>query len=1077
MSLDKSLKKVMIIGSGPIIIGQAAEFDYSGTQACTAVREEGIETVLVNSNPATIMTDNHVADKVYIEPLTLESIEKIISIEKPDGILAGFGGQTALNLAMRLEEEGILNKYDVKLLGTDSVTIKKAEDREAFKELMQEIDEPIPESIIANSLEECQVFVEEHGFPVIIRPAYTLGGTGGGIAENQEQLVEFCKSGIDKSPIGQILLEQSIAGWKEVEYEVIRDKKDNCIIICNMENMDPVGVHTGDSIVVAPSQTLTDKEYQMLRDSSLKIIRALKIEGGCNIQFGLDPKSKKYIVIEVNPRVSRSSALASKAVGYPIAKIGAKIAIGYSLDELKNYVTKNSSACFEPALDYIVVKFPKWPFDKFGKAMRTLGTQMKATGEVMAIGRSFESAFLKALTSLEGKFTGLRMFSVMDMDEEALVEKIKKCDDERVFALSEAIRRDFSNERLHDLTKIDYWFLNGIRKIVKMEEHLKNDKFDNALLYEAESMGFTDKEISDLTDHSTEEIINIRKEKDILPVYKMVDTCSGEFDAKTPYYYSCYEQEDENVIADQKKILVLGSGPIRIGQGIEFDYSCVHGVWAIKEAGYQSLMINNNPETVSTDFDIADKLYFESLYIDNIMNIIRAEKPEGVIVQLGGQTSVNLAEGLTKNGVNILGTSFESMDLAEDREKFGNFLDKLNIPSPTGNAVTSVEEALQTVEKIGYPVVVRPSYVIGGRAMEVVHDDEGLIRYMEEAVGLSSKHPVLIDRYVRGTEIEVDAISDGEDILIPGIMEHIEKTGVHSGDSISVYPHITLSDETVEKLVTYTKKIAKGLKTVGLINIQYVFDGEEIYVIEVNPRASRTVPILSKVTGVPMVKLAVNAMLGQKLKDCAYGTGLMKNKDLFAVKVPVFSGEKLTDVDMYLGPEMKSTGEVLGMDTNLDMAVYKGFVASGISIPTSGSLYASLREVDKNEAGLEIVRDYVKLGFEIFGSISTASYLNKNKIPCKLISQNEVEKQIKSGKINMMINTPTRGNSKYSVGFKIRRKCIEHRIPLFTCIETAEAFKTAIEIQKDIELGKNEVQYRTVSAYMNEEKLSVDQSN
>ncbi len=1063
MSLDKSLKKVLIIGSGPIIIGQAAEFDYSGTQACTAVREEGIETVLVNSNPATIMTDNHVADKVYIEPLTLESLEKIISIEKPDGILAGFGGQTALNLAMNLEEAGILSKYDVKLLGTDSVTIKKAEDREAFKDLMQEIDEPIPESIIANNLAECEAFVEEHGYPVIIRPAYTLGGTGGGIAENHEQLVNTCKSGIEKSPIGQILLEQSIAGWKEIEYEVIRDKKDNCIIICNMENMDPVGVHTGDSIVVAPSQTLTDKEYQMLRDSSLKIIRALKIEGGCNIQFGLDPKSKKYIVIEVNPRVSRSSALASKAVGYPIAKIAAKIAIGYSLDELKNYVTKNSSACFEPALDYIVVKFPKWPFDKFGNAMRTLGTQMKATGEVMAIGRSFESAFLKALTSLEGKFTGLRMFTIMDMSDEELLEKIGKCDDERVFALSEAIRRGVSNEKLHEITKVDYWFLNGLRRIIAMEVRLRDEDFGSDLLYDAESMGFTDKEISDLTGLTTEEIIGVRNIKNIQPTYKMVDTCSGEFDAETPYYYSCYEEEDENVISDQKKILVLGSGPIRIGQGIEFDYSCVHGVWAIKEAGYQSLMINNNPETVSTDFDIADKLYFESLYIDNIMNVIRSEKPEGVVVQLGGQTSVNLAEGLTKHGVKILGTSFESMDLAEDREKFGNFLNALEIPSPTGNAVTSVEEGLETVKKLGYPVVVRPSYVIGGRAMEVVHDDEGLIRYMTEAVSLSSKHPVLIDKYVRGTEIEVDAICDGEDILIPGIMEHVEKTGVHSGDSISIYPHVTLSDETVDKLVSYTKKIATGLKTVGLINIQYVFDGEDVYVIEVNPRASRTVPILSKVTGVPMVKLAVNAMLGKMLKDSEYGTGLMENKDLFAVKVPVFSGEKLTDVDMYLGPEMKSTGEVLGMDRNLDMAIYKGFVASGIRIPTGGALYASLKEVDRNEEGLEVIRGYVNLGFEMLGSVSTTSYLKKNGIECRTLPQYEVENYIKEGKISMMINTPTRGNYKMSAGFRIRRKCIEQRIPLFTCIETAKAFKTAIRIKNSGE----EVKYHTVKDYLN----------
>lgn len=1062
MPLDKSLKKVMIIGSGPIIIGQAAEFDYSGTQACTAVREEGIETVLVNSNPATIMTDEHVADKVYIEPLNLESIEKIISIERPDGILAGFGGQTALNLAMNLEEAGILDKYNTKLLGTDSVTIRKAEDREAFKDLMLEIDEPIPESVIANNIEECMTFVEEHGYPVIIRPAYTLGGTGGGIAENEEKLREFCKSGIENSPISQILLEQSIAGWKEVEYEVIRDGKDNCIIICNMENMDPVGVHTGDSIVVAPSQTLTDKEYQMLRDSSLKIIRSLKIEGGCNIQFGLDPVSKKYIVIEVNPRVSRSSALASKAVGYPIAKIGAKIAIGYSLDELKNYVTKNSSACFEPTLDYIVVKFPKWPFDKFGKAMRTLGTQMKATGEVMAIGRSFEFAFLKALTSLEGKFTGLRMFSIMDMSDEELYKKIRKCDDERVFALSEAIRRNMSNEELYEITHIDKWFLNGLRKIIAMEERLKNDTFDNALLYDAESMGFTDKEISDLTGLTVSEIIDIRSEKHIQPVYKMVDTCAGEFDAKTPYYYSCYEEEDENIISENKKILVIGSGPIRIGQGIEFDYSCVHGVWAIKEAGYQSIMVNNNPETVSTDFDIADKLYFESLYIDNIMNIIRSEKPEGVIVQLGGQTSVNLAEALSKNGVKILGTSYESMDLAEDREKFGNFLETLNIPCPKGNAVTNIEEALRTVEELGYPVVVRPSYVIGGRAMEVVQDEDGLIRYMTEAVSLSSKYPVLIDKYVSGIEIEVDAISDGTDILIPGIMEHVEKTGVHSGDSISVYPHISLSEETVNKLVSYTKAIAKDLKTVGLINIQYVFDGKDIYVIEVNPRASRTVPILSKVTGVPMVKLAVNAMLGQKLSDSEYGTGLMENKNLYAVKVPVFSGEKLTDVDMYLGPEMKSTGEVLGIDKELDKAIYKGFVASGIKIPTSGSIYASLREVDKNEEGLEIIKSYADMGFKIYGSVSTAKFLKENNVDCKMIPQYEVEKAIKNGDINMMINTPTRGNNKLSLGFRIRRKMIENRIPLFTCIDTAKAFKTAIDIKRNNE----EISYRTVKEYL-----------
>ncbi|WP_129596662.1 carbamoyl-phosphate synthase (glutamine-hydrolyzing) large subunit [Anaerophilus nitritogenes] len=1061
MPVNNKLKRVMIIGSGPIVIGQAAEFDYSGTQACKAIKEEGIYTILVNSNPATIMTDTNIADKVYIEPLTIDSLSKIIEKERPDGILAGFGGQTALNLAMELEKTGVLKKYEVQLLGTDSQTIKQAEDREAFRDLMIQIHEPIPESIIATKLKECEDFVAEHGYPVIIRPAYTLGGTGGGIANNHDQLIQICQSGIENSPIGQILLEQSVAGWKEIEYEVIRDKKDNCIIVCNMENMDPVGVHTGDSIVVAPSQTLRDEEYQMLRASSIKIIRSLKIEGGCNIQFALDPKSNNYIVIEVNPRVSRSSALASKAAGYPIAKIGAKIAIGYSLDELKNYVTQNSSACFEPSLDYIVVKFPKWPFDKFQRAKRTLGTQMKATGEVMAISRDFESAILKALTSLEGRFTGLRMFSIMDMTDEDLIDKIKLCDDERIFALAEGVRRGTPVSKLHELTKIDLWFLNKIKNIIHMEQRISNEKIDENLLYEAEKMGFTDREISDLSGVDHEQIHLMRKQHKIKPVYKMVDTCSGEFEAKTPYYYSCYEQEDENIISEKKKIIVIGSGPIRIGQGIEFDYSCVHGVWAIKNAGYESIMINNNPETVSTDFDTADKLYFESLYIDHVMDIIDKEKPEGVILQLGGQTSVNLAEKLNKRGVNILGTSYHSMDLAEDRDKFRDFLEEINIPSPTGLAITSMEEALKGVEKIGYPVVVRPSYVIGGRAMQVVHDEIGLRRYIEEAVTLSKKYPVLMDRYVKGIEIEVDAIGDGEDVLIPGIMEHIERTGVHSGDSISVYPYLSLKEETVQKLVDYTKRIVNGLKIVGLVNIQYVFDGKDIYVIEVNPRASRTVPILSKVTDIPMVKIAVETMLGKKLKDTSYGTGLMKNKELYAVKVPVFSGEKLTDVDMYLGPEMKSTGEVLGIDKEIEKALYKGFKGAGYKIPTQGGIYVSLRDVDKKE-GIELIKDYEKMGFVIYASQGTSEFLNEKEVSCETIPLDKISKYIVDGKISMMINTPTRGNNEKSLGFKVRRKMSEYRLPIFTCIDTAKIFKTAIRMKKDNE----HIDYKPLNEYL-----------
>ena len=1059
MPLDKSIKKALIIGSGPIIIGQAAEFDYSGTEAAKAIKEEGIETILVNSNPATIMTDYNISDKVYIEPLTVEALEKIIEKERPDGILAGFGGQTALNLAMKLKEEKILEKYNVRLLGVNSEAIKKAEDRDEFKKLMEEIKEPVPKSIIATSVDECVDFVNMYGFPVIIRPAYTLGGTGGGIADNMEQLLEIADRGITLSPIGQILLEQSVAGWKEIEYEVIRDKKDNCIIICNMENIDPVGVHTGDSIVVAPSQTLRDSEYQMLRTAAIKIIRSLKIEGGCNIQYALDPVSNNYIVIEVNPRVSRSSALASKAVGYPIAKIASKIAIGYSLDELKNYVTKNSSACFEPTLDYCVVKIPKWPFDKFNTALRTLGTQMKATGEVMSIDRTFENALLKAITSLEGKFTGIRLEGLETLTDIELFEKLKEQDDERIFVIAELMRRGVTNSKIYEITKVDNWFLDRIKCIIDMEISLTKDK-SNENIIKAKKMGFTVAEIGRLTGLLEDEIRKILKDNNVAPVFKIVDTCSGEFEAETPYYYSCYEEYDENEIWEDKKIIVLGSGPIRIGQGIEFDYCCVHGVWGIHEAGYKSIIINNNPETVSTDFDTADKLYFESLYIDNVLDIIEKEKPYGVIVQFGGQTAINLAKALNDKKVNILGTSFESIDLAEDREKFSNLLNEIQIPLPAGKSVVNMEEAYEAVEVLGYPVIVRPSYVIGGRAMQVVHDKETLEKYIREAVNLSEEHPVLIDRYVRGTEIEVDAISDGDEVLIPGIMEHIERTGVHSGDSITVYPTMTLSDEVLNTLETNTRKIVKALNIKGLVNIQYVFDGKEVYVIEVNPRASRTVPILSKVTGVPMVKLAVDIMLGSKVCDLGYGTGILKENKLCAVKVPVFSNEKLVDVDTYLGPEMKSTGEVLGVAKTFDEAIYKGFSAAGYKIPTNGSIYAAFNDVDKEES-IEIIKKYVELGFKIIASEETGVYLKNAGVECKVVSIDNFTEHLTSEHVSFIINSPTKGNDIETDGFKLRRKASEHRIDVFTCLDTAREFIRAIKFKA----ANNKVEFIAMNEY------------
>ena len=1056
MPKKTSLNKILIIGSGPIVIGQAAEFDYAGTQACKAIREEGIETILVNSNPATIMTDKGIADKVYMEPLTEEALEQILDKERPDGMLAGFGGQTGLNLAMELDHKGILKKYGTELLGVNRESIKKAEDREEFKKLMQEIGEPIPSSIIATSMEECYDFVKEEGFPVIIRPAYTLGGTGGGIAENMEQLEMLCYKGMENSAIGQILLEKSVAGWKEIEYEVIRDGRDNCIIICSMENLDPVGVHTGDSIVVAPTQTLRDAEYQMLRDASIKIIRSLGIKGGCNVQFALDPDTGKYIVIEVNPRVSRSSALASKAAGYPIAKIAAKIALGYNLDELSNYVTQTTSACFEPVLDYVVVKFPKWPFDKFRTASRHLGTQMKATGEVMSICRTFESALLKALTSIEIKCDGLHIPFVSNLNDEDLIEKMKACDDERIFCIAEVMRRELMDvEALYQMLKIDRWFLNKIQGIIDMEHQLQKGPLTKELVYEAEYRGFTDSDIIELSGISRDVLQDIRVYNDIYPVYKMVDTCGGEFDAVTPYYYSCYDEEDESVPSHEKKILVIGSGPIRIGQGIEFDYCCVQGVWAIKDLGYEAIIMNNNPETVSTDFDTSDKLYFESLNIDDVMNVIKRERPYGVILQFGGQTSLNLAEKLNSRSINILGTAYHNIDLAEDREKFCELLESLHIAVPEGLAVTNEEEAFEAVRRLGYPLVLRPSYVIGGRAMQVVYNDTELTRYLKEAVSLSTEHPVLIDQYIQGKEIEVDAIADGEDILIPGIMEHIERAGVHSGDSISVYPDYSLSEDVEATLVDYTKRIAKALNVVGLVNIQYAYDGNKIYVIEVNPRASRTVPILSKVTRVPMVKLAVAAMLGHKLSESDYGTGLYKRSEEYAVKVPVFSSAKLTDMDIALGPEMKSTGEVLGIDKELDKALYKGFLGAGMNIPTEGNIFVTLKDSEQNQYTADILSDYIDAGFKMYVTDDTMDFFKAHDLPAEEMDYDTAQKWIMNHstdseeKLAMVINLPTVANRKNTDSFPVRRKAIERGISVMTCMDTAWAFLKAIRLKQN----------------------------
>jgi carbamoyl-phosphate synthase large subunit len=1049
MAINPHLKKILVIGSGPIVIGQAAEFDYSGTQAVKSLIEEGVEVVLVNSNPATIMTDKETAHKVYIEPLTKEFLLKIIHKERPDGLLPTLGGQTALNLAVKLEEEGHLKRLGVQLLGCRLDTIQKAEDRKLFKELMIEIGEPVPQSKIVTSLEESIEFANKIGYPLIVRPAFTLGGTGGGIALRQEELITITNSGLSASPIGQCLIERSIAGFKEVEYEVIRDSNDNCIIVCNMENIDPVGVHTGDSIVVAPSQTLSDKEYQMLRSSALKIIRSLQIEGGCNVQYALDPHSFQYYVIEVNPRVSRSSALASKATGYPIAKIAAKISLGLTLDEIINPVTKKTYACFEPALDYVVTKIPRWPFDKFASANRRLGTQMKATGEIMALGRSLEESLLKAVRSLEVGLFHLECPAFKGKSREELTLKILQQDDERLFVISEAMRVGMSIEEMHEITKIDPFFLNAISRIIDMEKRVAEHVKDREVLRAAKKLGFSDRFMARAWNLTEDEVFQLRKDHGIIPVYKMVDTCAGEFESTTPYYYSTYERQDEVLESSKKKVIVLGSGPIRIGQGIEFDYATVHAIDAIRSMGFEAIVINNNPETVSTDFNISDRLYFEPLTLEDVCHVIDREKPEGVIVQFGGQTAINLAEPLSRRGVKILGTSVDDIDRAENRRRFEELLRSLDIAQPLGCTVTSMDEAVEKSAHLGFPVIVRPSYVLGGRAMEIVYDESELKDYMKRAVQVTNDHPVLIDRYMIGREMEVDAICDGETVFVPGIMEHIEKAGVHSGDSIAVYPPQTVSQDILDKLVSTTLSISKALNIKGLVNLQFVIYHGEVFVIEVNPRSSRTVPFLSKVTGVQMAKIATRAILGESLLKQGLFHGALPPKDDIAVKAPVFSFAKLTEVEIALGPEMKSTGEVMGKDKVFEKALHKAFVAAGMIIPDSGTILATIRDNDKEEA-LELFKRFYRVGFDFVATEGTAKLLLKEGIPVRTIARigqadHDIIKEIKSGRISLIVNTISRGKNVESDGFKMRRVAVERGVLCLTSLDTTEALLKTIE--------------------------------
>ena len=1043
MPKKENLKKVMVVGSGPIIIGQAAEFDYAGSQACRSLKEEGLEVVLVNSNPATIMTDSHIADRVYIEPLTPEFLEEIISKERPDGLLATLGGQAGLNLAVQLAERGVLEKYGVELLGTPLEAIEKAEDREMFKETMQKLGEPIPESTIVEDVPSAVEFANEIGYPVIVRPAYTMGGTGGGIAENEEELIDIVIKGLNYSMIGQVLIERSVAGWKEIEYEVMRDGNDNCITVCNMENFDPVGVHTGDSIVVAPSQTLTDHEYQMLRSASLRIIRELGIEGGCNAQYALDPNSNKYYVIEVNPRVSRSSALASKATGYPIAKVSAKIAIGYTLDEITNAVTQKTKACFEPALDYCVVKFPRWPFDKFVYADRTLGTQMKATGEVMSIDRHFEGAILKAVRSLEIGVHRLHMDKMDAWDDERVKKNLARINDERIFVIAEALRRGIATvDEIHAITKIDKWFIHKIKNITDVETTLTSEPLTPKHMLAAKNVGLADVSIAEITGKSVDEIRTTRKSMGILPSYKMVDTCAAEFEAATPYYYSTFRAEQDEVqTSNARKVIVLGSGPIRIGQGVEFDYCSVHSVWALREMGIEAIIINNNPETVSTDFDISDRLYFEPLTTEDVLNIIDKEKPEGVIVQFGGQTAINLAASLQKAGVKVFGTSVDDIDRAEDRERFDEVLTQTQIPRPQGISVTNLEDAITGAANIGYPVMVRPSYVLGGRAMEIVYNEDELRDYMSRAVKVTPDHPVLVDRYMQGTEVEVDGISDGVDAVIPGIMEHVERAGVHSGDSIAVYPPQTLPSKVIYTIIDYTKRLAVALHVKGLLNIQFVVADGEVYIIEVNPRSSRTVPFLSKVTDVKMVNLATRIAMGSTLKELGYKSGLVPPKPYVAVKAPVFSFAKMTDVDIALGPEMKSTGEVMGIDYHYARALYKAIIGSGTNVPTKGCVLFTVADKDKEEMK-QLAKAFSELDFQIAATEGTAKTIQSMGIDVEIVGKvhersTDIIERIKSGKINMVINTLTQGKHSLKDGFKIRRATVEHDIACLTSLDTA----------------------------------------
>ncbi|WP_243386768.1 carbamoyl-phosphate synthase large subunit [Bacillus kexueae] len=1043
------IKKILVVGSGPIIIGQAAEFDYSGTQACMALKEEGYEVILVNSNPATIMTDAEIADKVYIEPLTVDFLANIIRKERPDAILPTLGGQTGLNLAIELFEKGILAECGVEILGTNLAAIQKAEDREQFRKLMNELNEPVPESEIIHELEEAKRFVQLVGYPVIVRPAYTLGGTGGGICHNDEELTEIVTNGLKLSPVRQCLLEKSIAGFKEIEYEVMRDSKDHAIVVCNMENIDPVGVHTGDSIVVAPSQTLSDREYHMLRNVSLKIIRSLKIEGGCNVQLALDPHSFQYYVIEVNPRVSRSSALASKATGYPIAKLAAKIAVGLTLDEMKNPVTGKTYACFEPALDYVVTKIPRWPFDKFESANRHLGTQMKATGEVMAIGRTFEESLLKAVRSLEAGVYHLTLKDASKFEMDTIEKRIRRAGDERLFYIGEALRRGISIETIHEWSQIDLFFLRKMANIISFEHQVKEHPFHIEILERAKRLGFSDHFIASVWNCSEKEVYELRNQHQIVPVYKMVDTCAAEFESETPYFYGTYEDENESVVTDKQSIVVLGSGPIRIGQGIEFDYATVHSVFAIREAGYEAIIINNNPETVSTDFSISDKLYFEPLTIEDVMHVIDLEKPKGVIVQFGGQTAINLAAELAERGVTILGTRLEDLDRAENRDKFEQTLQTLNIPQPTGKTATSVEEAVHIAAEIGYPVLVRPSYVLGGRAMEIVYRKEELLHYMENAVKVNPDHPVLIDQYVTGIEIEVDAISDGENVVIPGIMEHIERAGVHSGDSIAVYPPQTLSEELKQTLVDYTIKLARGLNIIGLLNIQFVVSNNQPYVLEVNPRSSRTVPFLSKITQIPMANLATKVILGHSLSSFGYKTGLAEQPQDVFVKVPVFSFAKLRRVDITLGPEMKSTGEVMGKEKTLEKALYKGLVAAGMKIEQHGSVLLTVADKDKIEA-LNLASRFHHIGYEVLATEGTSAFLNEHGIPSKVVKKigangHTILDVIRNGEAQFVINTLTKGKQPARDGFRIRREAVENGVPCLTSLDTAKAILRVLE--------------------------------